>query len=607
MKIFSNFIFLSIKDLDLIKKLQLILLRKEKQQLKWLLVTIILMALLEVIGLTSILPFVHLAANPESIYENKWLYKIYTEGGFESYTSMLIFAGVVMLIFLTTANLFTVFTTWLQYKVAWEIAHNISARLLKAYLNRPYAFFLNSNTSELQAKIVMEVGQVCTNILVPLNDLIARSLVVIVIFALLLFVDIKTAFIILVVLGTLYSMIFLLKKGILNRLGVDRVQVNLRRFRSMSDALTGVKTSRIYDAQDFFYERFESASKYYSTIHPRVHLISILPKSLIEIIGFGGIILATIYILTNGGDMKAALPAFSLYVIAGYRLLPSLQRVFSAATKIKHALPVLDTVYDGLNKRKQVVQVDDTMLKPLSRDIKFDHVGFSYKEGSFEIFSDLNLKISKGETIAFVGSTGSGKTTLVDLFVGLLEVTNGSILIDDVPLKITETKKWQAQIGYVQQDVFLFDDTITNNIAIGEPADQIDMNGIIEATKIANIHQHIISLKEGYETFVGERGVRLSGGQQQRIGLARALYKKPRVLVLDEATSALDGLTENKVIESLKKNSADWTIVIIAHRLSTVRHADCIYVLDKGKIVESGSYDTLMNNNAKFKEMVEFS
>jgi len=565
------------------------------------------MALLEVVGLASILPFMHLAANPEAINENEWLQYLYNLGNFESYISMLIFTGIAMLVFLTLANLFTVFTTWLQHKIAWDIAHQISTRLLKAYLNRPYTFFLTANTSDLQAKIVMEVGQVCSSILVPLNDIIARLLVVLVIFGLLLIVDVKTALIILFTLGSVYSLIFFLRQGFLNRLGIDRIQTNLGRFRSMSDALNGVKTARVYDAQDFFYNRFDRASKKYSTIHPKVQLISTLPKSFIEILGFGGMIIATIYILSNGGDMNSALPVFSLYVIAGYRLLPSLQRVFAMATKLRHALPVLDTVYDGLTYKPPTKKVADSVIPTLANSIKLDQVGFRYEEEGVDVISSLNLEVAKGETVAFVGSTGSGKTTLVDLIVGLLDTTDGDICIDGVPLSIAMAKEWQAQIGYVQQDVFLFDDPIKSNIAIGVPDEEIDMDRLIEATKTANIHDFILELKDGYDTFVGERGVRMSGGQQQRLGLARALYKNPSVLVLDEATSALDGITENKVIESLKQSSAGLTIIIIAHRLSTVRHADCIYLLDKGKIIAQGDYDSLINTNKLFKEMVEFS
>jgi len=574
------------------------------------LVAIIFTAFLEVVGIASVLPFIHLVANPEAIQENEWLQQISDFFNFEDYTDLLILTGVGMLIFLTLANFFNVFTTWLQHRIVWDTGHNLSTRLLRSYLNRPYAFYLNKNTAELQSKIVMEVGQLCTGVILPVNELISRLSVVIVIFVLLLLVDVKSSLIIVGVLGFAYFIAYGLRKGVLQNLGERRIKTNLSRFRSLSDALQGIKTSKIYHASDYFYDKYHKASLEYSQIHPRVQLISIMPKSIIEIIAFGGVIAAIIYMLVRGNNINNALPTLTLYALAGYRLLPSLQKIFVSATKLKHGFPVLHEVYDDLhfNNRYKTEIKHTTEIGSLQKSIKLNDLSYRYEESERKILKNITFEIKKGETVAFVGSTGDGKTTLIDLLVGLLESGEDEILIDEVGMNKGNVGQWQQQIGYVQQSVFLFDDTIKSNIAIGIDPEEVDQDRMERVCRLASIHDFIVEqLDEGYDTPVGERGVKLSGGQKQRLGIARALYRSPSILVLDEATSALDGLTESNVIDSLKSLDEEMTIIIIAHRLSTVKHADCIYLLKKGEIIESGSYNELKNSSKTFKEMIEYS
>ncbi len=571
---------------------------------------IIFTAFLEVVGIASVLPFIHLVANPESIQQNEWLVVISNYFDFESYTDLLILTGVGMLIFLTLANCFAVFTAWLQHRIVWDTGHSLSTRLLQSYLDRPYAFYLNKNTAELQSKIVMEVGQLCASVILPLIDLISRVAVVIVIFILLLIVDVKTSLIIIGSLCFAYLIAYTLRKGVLQSLGEKRIQINLARFRSLSDALQGIKTSKIYHASDYFYGRYHKASLGYSKIHPRVQLISIMPKSIIEIIAFGGVIAAIIFMLIQGSNINDSLPTITLYALAGYRLLPSLQRIFVSGTKIKHSFPVLHEVYEDLhyNNKYHNEFNSSNEIKPFDQSIKFNNLSYQYEESERKILKNISFEIKKGETVAFVGSTGDGKTTLIDLLVGLLEADNNQILIDGVVLEKGNVTQWQKQIGYVQQSVFLFDDTIMSNIAIGKAPEEVDMDRLEKVCRLANIHDFTMyELEKGYNTPVGERGVKLSGGQKQRLGIARALYRSPSVLVLDEATSALDGVTESKVIDSLKSLDENMTILIIAHRLSTVKHADCIFLLKKGKIVESGSYGALENSSGIFKELIEYS
>ena len=571
------------------------------------------MALLQVIGIASILPFMQLVAEPEVMAENSLLKWGYDQFEFESTRSMLIASGFVVLGLIAIGNGFSAFTTWLQFKYAWEIAHNLSTRLLRNYLSRPYSFFLKHNTSDLLNKTLVEVSYFTRGVLVPIIDLAARSLIVLVIFALLVWADPKLAVIVSGVLGIAYLIIFMSTRSLLGRLGEERIKANEGLFRSLTEALTGIKTIRVYNAEALFYKRFKRASARRIKIHPRVNLVSTAPRFLVEVLAFGSILSITLYLLIKGGDLKSLLPMLSLYALAGYRLLPALQNAFKSAANLKHSFPTVDRICQDLG-RDSLPQLEDQnyipeiTLKPFSQDITMENIRFKYEGTDQTTIDNLNVRIEKGTTVAFVGATGSGKTTLVNLIVGLFLPREGALKIDGVKITESNVRAWNRQIGYVPQDVFMFDDTIARNIAIGFDDEEIDMNRIEEVARLANIHDFIFEeLPDRYQNVIGDRGVRLSGGQKQRLGLARALYGKPEVLILDEATSALDNITENAVIESLKEATNSLTVIIIAHRLSTVKHADCIYLLKDGKIIAEGPYETLLDTSEIFREMVQLS
>lgn len=568
------------------------------------------MALLQVLGIASILPFMQLAAEPEAIQTNKWLNWAYTTFGFESSRQMLIYTGIGVLTLLTLGNAFSAFTTWLQHKFAWDVAHQMATRLLRTYLSRPYRFFLTRNSSDLLNNTLVEVVQVTRGVLLPLTELAARTLVILVIFLLLVLVDPMLAFIVLAVLLAAYGIVYVGVRKLLERLGKARLEANERLFKSLNEVLTGIKIFRVYGAQNFFYRRFEQASEKLIKIHPKVVVITATPRYVIEILAFGSIIGLTIYLLVSNQNLQSALPMLSLYAVAGYRLLPALQAAFTAITKFRHSVPLLDKIHGELTaKYDDNYNIEESDSIPVfSEQLTLNNVSFHYEASSQNVLADINLEIPKGKTVAFVGATGSGKTTLIDLIVGLLEPKNGEVLIDQNQLKPSNASSWQKQIGYVPQDVFLFDDTILRNIAIGQEDNEVDTAQVENAAKLAQIHEFIANeLPNGYKTTIGERGIRMSGGQRQRMGLARALYRNPQVMIFDEATSALDGITENAVLEALETIADELTVFIIAHRLATVRHADCIFLLEAGKIVAQGTYDELLESSSVFREMVQLS
>ncbi|MEM6963220.1 MAG: ABC transporter ATP-binding protein [Bacteroidota bacterium] len=569
-----------------------------------------IMGIIEVLGVASILPFMQLVAEPDAIDKSTLLNKIYHYFNFASHKQMLIYFGVLVMVLITITNLFAILTTWLQYSYSWGVAHNLSTRLLKIYINKPYHFFLNTNTSDLTAYTISEVNVLTNGFIVPIIEVVSRTFVSLIIFGLLLWVDLKIALIMFGALGGAYLLIYLAQKNYLKRIGHHRINMNLLRYKNLQELLTGIKTVMVYNRQQFFYNRFSEASKEFCEVQPKYNLLLAAPRNILELLAFGSILSITFYLFVSSGNIQSAIPRLSLYAVAGYRLLPALQKAFSAAAKLRHNYPVFEKLYDDLVLSLQLQpepQKEVTPI-PMGASLKIDQLDFTYPLSETPILTDFNLEIQKGQTIAFIGSTGSGKTTLIDLIVGLLQPTHGKIQVGDTEIVPANAPSWRASLAYVPQEVFLFDDTITRNITLSETDEEVDFKHLEKVTKIANIFNFIREeLSDGFQTTIGENGVRLSGGQRQRIGLARALYFNPEVLVLDEATSALDSITEQEVINSLKLLPQNITTILIAHRLSTVRHADQIYILKEGKIVDQGTYRSLMESNDTFKTMIELS
>lgn len=598
------------KTPEIIKRIINIFNNREKRKFSWLFVAILILGFFEVAGVASILPFMELIAKPDAIEQSRWLTAAYEFFAFESHREMLIYFGIAIVALIAVTNLFAIYTVWLQYKYAWNTSHNLSIRLLKTYIRKPYNFFLNNNSSEMITYTISEVNVLTSGIIIPIIEMFSRSIVSVVIFALLIIVDPKIAIIMFVGLGGAYSLIYLAQKNMLKKIGKYRIKMNLGRYKSLQELFNGIKTISVYNKRPFFFERYAHNSKEFCDVQPKFNLMLSAPRYLLELLAFGSILSVTIYLFVFSGNIQTALPRLSLYAVAGYRLLPALQKLFAAASKLKHNLPVLDKLHDDLvySLKNENTNLEAKTSLDFNFNIALDELTFQYENSEQKVINQLSVDIKKGQTIAFIGSTGSGKTTLVDLIVGLLEPTAGSLKIDGKKLAQEHIATWRDQLAYVPQEVFLFDDTILRNITLDEPEQLIDYDRLEKVMRMADIYDLVMNqLSDGHQTEIGERGVRLSGGQRQRLGLARALYKNPKILILDEATSALDSITEQGIIEALQALPDTLTTIIIAHRLSTVKHADCIYLLDKGKIASQGKYQTLMEMDDTFKTMVKLS
>jgi ABC-type bacteriocin/lantibiotic exporter with double-glycine peptidase domain len=590
-----------------VRKVYSLLSASERKHVLLLVPMITVMALMQVVGVASVTPFLALVANPAAIEENGMLSTMYSVLGLQSYDSFLLFAGFGALLLLLLSNAFSALTEWVLLRFSWRLNHELSKRILERYLRKPYVFFLSQNTSRLGKNLLSEVKQVVKGFIVSGMKLVANGFVGLFILILLVTVNPLLALVAVGTLGGAYGLIFLTVRKRLAAIGTKRSYNDRERFKTASEALSGAKEIKLLGKEGTFLDFYAVPSKRYSRYMANHQVISTLPRYGLETIAFGGMILIVLYLLTTGKGLANVLTLLGLYAFASFRLMPALQHIFRSLTDMRFSAPAVDLIHQDIDDREFRFPPDRTKVPPLEFKEFFElrNVIFSYP-GSPPVLSKFNLRVEAKTSVALVGATGSGKTTTVDLLLGLLTPEQGALVVDGVPVTADKLPGWQANLGYVPQEIYLADQTVAQNIAFGVPARQLDMAAVERAAKLANIHDFIVTeLPKGYETLTGERGARLSGGQRQRLGIARALYHDPSVLVLDEATSALDGATEESIFKAVREIGKTKTVVMIAHRLATVRDCDVIYVLDEGRIVVQGSYDELLEHNAEFRKLAK--
>ncbi len=584
--------------------------KKEKNRLYFQFACILTLTFIDILGIASILPFMAVVGSPAVIQTNPLLKQLYDLMGFTNPKSFLFFLGIIMLGLLVFSNLLKAFSAWLKLKYDNELYCALSNRLLASYLSRSYQFFLNRNTAEMGKNVLAEVSKVIGGIISPSMQAFSSGLISLFIISLLMIVNPLIAISIAVVLGGSYGLIYWVVRLRLLQIGQSQLEANTMKFKVSSEALAGIKDLKILGREWVFLERFAFYAQRHSRSNVTFGIISEIPRYALEIIAFGGILLILLLSLESDQNVSEVIPLLSLYAFAGYRLLPNLQQLFSNISTARYNLPALEILYEDLHVEKAATETDITLtnfrlpLQPLSftHELFLKDVYFSYFGAQEPVIKGINLTIIPKTSIGFVGPTGSGKTTIVDLILGLLGPTSGQLLVDGVEINTSNLARWQHNLGYVPQHIYLCDDTITRNIAFGVSEHEIDMQAVIRAAHIANLHTFIeTELPKGYETVVGERGIRLSGGQRQRIGIARALYRDPPVLIMDEATNALDGITEEAVMEALHTLSGQKTIIMIAHRFTTVKDCNLIYLMDQGRIVNQGNYRELLESSRWFQ------
>lgn len=578
---------------------------RERWRSLWLFSMMLVMALLDMVGVASIMPFIAVLTNSQLIKSNVFLAAAYQSLDFNNEMNFLLFLGVLVFVLLVLSLTFKALTTYFQLRFALFTEFGLSKRLIEGYLKQPYPWFLNRNSADLSKAILSETGAVIRGCLMPIMTLVAQGAVVACLLMLLVFVDPLLAILVCLVLGTAYGLILISMSGLLSRLGDGRVKANELRFMVASEAFGAIKEIKVGGLEQVYVDRFAKPAESYARLQVLAQVVSQIPRFALEAIAFGGMLLVILYFMMGKGGFASALPVVALYAFAGYRLMPALQLIYHELSYLIFIGPTLDILhadYSNINLSRDVK--NNSSILPLSKSIDLESITFSYSNSDAPALKNINLNIPACSTIAFVGVSGSGKTTLVDLILGLLEPQEGVLSVDSQIIGWENRRRWQNGIGYVPQQIYLADGTIAENIAFGVASNDIDQSTLVEAAKLANLHDFIVNeLPLGYDTPVGERGIRLSGGQRQRIGISRALYRNPQVLLLDEATSALDNVTEQAVMEAINNLEHKITIIVIAHRLNTVRKCDHIYLLEKGHITAHGTYEHLLRVNEKFQTL----
>jgi len=541
-------------------------------------------ALFQVIGITSIFPFLAIAADPDRIRRSHFGTRFLSLFPPMEDRQLLLVAGVIAIAGLVASNAVNLLAEYARTRYTENFGHWLRVRLLRRMASQPYTYFLQRNSGELLKKILSDVASYTNGVLLPLLDTVARVFTAALVLATLFLVQPVIAVSAAIGLGGFYVTIFRLLAR--KRREVDE---NLRIsvsgvFREAQQMLSGIKPVKVHRAEEHFLNRFARHSAVIAQTNARLPIFSNSARYLVEPLAFGGLVVAVLLLAAKGRDFSDILPNLGVMALAGYRLLPSLQLLYSQLTQISSVRHALNEVYDEFvaaetdkSIRPEIIGDALAPARPLrwSDAIVLREVGFRYPGASRPALDGLSLTIPKNSSVGVIGPTGSGKSTLVDLLLGLYHPTAGEILIDDRPLTPELVPSWQASIGYVPQDIFLIDDTIARNIAFGLPDNEIDPARLREACAIAQLLDFVeAELPDGFDTNVGERGVRLSGGQRQRIGLARALYHRPSLLILDEATSALDMATEAKLLDALRSLAGKLTMVVAAHRLSAVANCD---------------------------------
>jgi ABC-type multidrug transport system fused ATPase/permease subunit len=592
---------------NFIKMYQLLDLNEKKQALLLLILTLI-MAFLDTLGIASILPFISVLANPQIIETNEYLSSIYKASitlGVNSRQQFIFILGIVVFILLLFSLFFKAITIYFQTRFCLMKEYSISKRLLELYLYQPYTWFLHRNSSNLSKIILSEVNQVVEGVLIPMISLITQSVIAFTILSLLILFNPFLSFFAGLILIMSYVIIFYFVKKILFQFGHIRSQVNSERFLIISEVFGATKDVKVRGLEQEYINRFSKPAEIYAKNQSLAYVIGQLPRYFLEALAFGGLIILVLVLILVGTSFDKIVPAIALYAFAGYRLMPALQQIYASSVQLRFNKPLLYLLYKDLINLQQSKKItNNTNIISINKSIELNNISFNYPNSKKLSLKKINLIIPAFTKVGIVGVTGSGKTTLVDIILGLLDPTKGTLSVDGNEIKNDNKRSWQSSIGYVPQQIYLSDASVANNIAFGIDIKNINQKSVEKAAKIANLHDFVIDeLPLGYNTTVGERGVRLSGGQRQRIGIARALYHNPQIFILDEATNALDNSTEQAIMDALNNLGNKITIIFITHRLKTIKNCDKIFFMEKGLLIKHGNYNELLENCEQFRKM----
>jgi HlyD family secretion protein len=594
-----------------LKELYALLEPAQQRRLRTLQALVILMSLAEVLSVMSIGPFMALVGNLNQLVGEGVLAQVYRWTGVASATQFVVLAGAASLAALTTSALVSMYTLWKLSMFGVLVGAQLGNRLYAHYMVQPWLFHASGNSAQLTNKIAQEAQRVTNGIINAFMQLNAKLFMASVMAVAILVYNPAVAIVGVSLFALAYLGLYKLVRMRLERNGQDVSKYQTLRFMLMAEGFGGIKDALLLGRQRTFTERFTHASQRFAVANASNQIISQVPRYAVELLAFGSVIALVMYLMVaHQGDVGTILPVLSVYALAGMKLLPAFQQVYSSITQIRGSIPALDSIKDDLRhsllatgaSNAPTGEAGPEHLVP-THSIQLRGVRFQYPNTERFALNQLNITIPANKVVGLVGASGSGKSTAIDVLLGLVTPQEGALLVDGEPIQAHNLRAWQNSLGFVAQSIYLADSSIRANIAFGLPPEAIDDEKVSRAADMAHLTDLLNTLPQGLDTFVGERGVQLSGGQRQRIGIARALYHDADVLVLDEATSALDGITEKTIMDAVHDFGGKKTIIMVAHRLATVKQCDWIFMLQDGQVVDEGTYQTLVQRNDTFRRM----
>ena len=588
------------------RQLFAILDRRERRQVYWLAVLVTVMAVIDLVGVAAVLPFLAVAAEPEVARTSPFLAGLYQASGVTSDRGFLLLLGGLVLTFILLGTAVKLFGQYRIIRFTHTRTHSFSRQRLARYLAKPYAWHLNQNSASLRSAILAECDRVTAHALLPALRILAHVVSLTFLIGLLIAISPGVAISAALGIGGTYTLTFLLVRARLTRYGQRQTEANAGRFRVTQEVFGGIKVVKLLGIESQYVSRYDVPAAALAEAQAMNQVTGELPRFLLEAIAFGGLVLIILGLLVvQEARLTDILPTLGVFGFAVLKIFPAIQQIYQSLTQMRFSAPVLDKMHaEFVDAAPPAIAPPPPAPLALNRALTLEDVHYSYPAAERTALEGLSLSIAANTTVGIVGGTGAGKTTAVDIILGLLAPDAGHIRVDDTVLESDTLRAWQNAIGYVPQHIFLADDSVAANIAFGIAPEDRDMAAIEQAARLAELHDFVMrDLPRGYETEVGERGVRLSGGQRQRIGIARALYHDPAVLILDEATSALDNLTERAVMDAVTNLAHAKTIIMIAHRLTTVRACDTIFLMERGQLIAQGTFDELVAANEIFRKM----
>lgn len=591
---------------DVLSKLWYLFNRSDKYALLLLFVLILFGTVLELLGIGAIIPFITMLAKPEVIEESVYIKFVYDVLKLSSREQFVIVAGVGIVLIYLFKNAYLLFSIYVQTRFLNSRYYKFSSALYKSYLRSPYSFHLQRNSAQLLRNVGL-VLSVIQGVLLPLLLVFTEGAVILAVFVFLMLINPFSTIFVSISLGLILIVFYLVIRKKIKVLGEKRQYHSGKVIQHVNQGLGGIKETKVLGRTEYFEKQYNVHLEKITNITRHQQIVTQMPRYFVEVLTITTVVSLMIGLLFVGKDMHYVLATLSLFAVAAFRLIPSINRIGTSMATIRFYVPSLNEVYNDLinyNKFCKDPNLRDSgVALEFNKKLEIKDLCFRYERAKNFAINGLSLNIAKNSTVGIVGPSGSGKTTLIDIMLGLFHSEKGEILLDSVDIS-KNISVWQKKIGYIPQQIYLTDDTIKKNIAFGIPDDEISYEKVINAIKKAQLDEYIEGLPDNIETLVGENGARMSGGQRQRIGIARALYNDPEIIIMDEATSSLDNETERAFIDAIKRLSGKKTIIIIAHRLSTVKDCDRIHFLKEGRRVASGTYEELERDNREFRKMV---